>query len=129
VAYHVLNPDELEWVERPPEGDGRARQVARLTEPAGLTHTRANLWRYPAGSKGRRHLDRTQEETFVVLAGTLSMYLGEPPERVDVPAGSVLHVEAGTVLQSVNHGDDELRMFVYGAPPEQGDVEFFDSAA
>jgi len=25
------------------------------------------------------------EETFVVLAGTLSMYLGDPPERHDVP--------------------------------------------
>ena len=35
---------------------------------------------------------------FVVLSGTL-MNLGDPPERVDVPTGGVVHVESGTVLQ------------------------------
>ena len=34
-----------------------------------------------------------QEETFVVLAGTLSMYLDDPPERQDVPVGGLVHVE------------------------------------
>jgi mannose-6-phosphate isomerase-like protein (cupin superfamily) len=128
VSYSVVHPDELEWIERPPEAGGASRYVARITDPAGLAHTRANLWRYRPGAKGRRHRDLSQEETFVVLAGTLSMYLGDPPERVDVPSGSLVHVESGTVLQSVNHGDEELRVFAYGAPPEQGNVEFFDSA-
>jgi quercetin dioxygenase-like cupin family protein len=33
----------------------------------------------------KRHRHREQEETFVVLSGTLSMYLGDPPERYDIP--------------------------------------------
>jgi hypothetical protein len=56
------------------------------------------------------------------------MYLGDPPERVDVPTGGVLHVESGTVLQSVNHGDEQLLVYAYGAPAEPNDVEFLDSA-
>ena len=46
-----------------------------------------------------------------MLAGTLSIYLGEPHERCDVPAGSIIHVKAGTALQSVNHGDDDLIVY------------------
>jgi mannose-6-phosphate isomerase-like protein (cupin superfamily) len=69
-----------------------------------------------------------QEETFVVLAGTLSAYLGEPPERHDVGPQGVVHVEAGTPLQIVNHGAEELVLYAYGAPPEHGHAEFLDSA-
>jgi quercetin dioxygenase-like cupin family protein len=87
------------------------------------------MWRYPPGAKGRRHRDTIQEETFVVLEGTLTMYLGDPPERVDVPKGGVVHVESGTVLQLVNHADAEVVLFAYGAPPETGGAEFLDSAA
>jgi mannose-6-phosphate isomerase-like protein (cupin superfamily) len=56
------------------------------------------------------------------------MYLGDPPERVDVGPGGLVHVEAGTPLQIANHGDDELLLFIYGAPPETGNAEFLDSA-
>lgn len=129
MGFRVIRPDELEWIERPPEAGSALRYTARVSDRAGLTHTRGNMWRFEPGAKGRRHRDSTQEETFVVLSGTLTMYLGDPPERVDVPAGGVVHVEPGTVLQSVNHGDEELRVYAYGAPPEDSDVEYFDSAA
>jgi mannose-6-phosphate isomerase-like protein (cupin superfamily) len=69
-----------------------------------------------------------QEETFVVLGGTLSMYLGEPPERHDVGPAGVVHVEPGTPLQIANHGAEELLLYAYGAPPEHGHAEFLDSA-
>jgi quercetin dioxygenase-like cupin family protein len=128
VGFRVIRPDELEWVEREPEPGGVARYVAGLSDVLGLEHTRGSMWRYPPGAKGRRHLDTIQEETFVVLSGTLTMYLGVPPERVEVPAGGVVHVESGTVLQSANHGDQEVLMYAYGAPPETGGAEFFDSA-
>jgi len=128
MGFRVIRPDELEWVEREPEAGGVARYVARLSDVAGFAHTRGNVWRYPPGSTGRRHRDAIQEETFVVLSGTLTMYLGDPPERVDVPAGGVVHVDSGTVLQSTNHGDEEVVMYAYGAPPETGGAEFFDSA-
>jgi mannose-6-phosphate isomerase-like protein (cupin superfamily) len=128
VAFRVILPDELEWVEREPEGEGVPRHVARLSDVAGFQHTRGSLWRYPPDSKGRRHRDTIQEETFVILSGTLTMYLGDPPEKVEVPTGSVVHVESGTVLQSANHGDEEVLMYAYGAPPEAGGAEFLDSA-
>jgi quercetin dioxygenase-like cupin family protein len=128
VGYSVVSPDELEWVTRPPEPGGADRHVAGLTEPAGLQHTRANLWRYEPGAKGRRHKDLAQEETFVVVRGTLTMYLGEPAERREVGQGGVIHVEAGTPLQIVNESDEELMLFIYGAPPERGHAEFLDSA-
>jgi quercetin dioxygenase-like cupin family protein len=128
MAFHIARPDELEWVEREPEPGGSPRYVARLSDVLGFEYTRGNLWRYPPGAKGRRHRDTIQEETFVVVAGTLTMYLGDPPERVELPQGGVVHVEAGTVLQLANHGGDDVLLYAYGAPPEAGGAEFLDSA-
>jgi quercetin dioxygenase-like cupin family protein len=102
--------------------------VAELSERAGFAHTRANVWRYEPGAAGRRHRHPFQEETFVVLAGTLSMYLGEPPRREDVPPGGLIHVEPGTPLQTVNHGDEDLIVYVYGTPPESEHAEILASA-
>ena len=73
-------------------------------------------------------MHKLQEETFVVLSGTLSMYVGEPPERQDVPAGALIHVDPGTPLQSVNHGDEDLVVYAYGTPPESEGAEILDSA-
>jgi hypothetical protein len=56
------------------------------------------------------------------------MYLGEPPERVDVPVGGLVHVTPGTPLQTVNHGADDLLVYVYGTPPEDEHAELLDSA-
>jgi mannose-6-phosphate isomerase-like protein (cupin superfamily) len=68
-----------------------------------------------------------QEETFVVLSGALTMYLGEPPERVDVPAGGVVHVAGGTPLQTANHGTEDLVVYACGYPPDDG-ASLLDSA-
>ena len=54
--------------------------------------------------------------------------MGDPPERQDVPAGSLIHVDAGTPLQSVNHGDEDLLIYAYGYPPESERAEILDSA-
>jgi mannose-6-phosphate isomerase-like protein (cupin superfamily) len=126
VGFSVVRLDELEWETRPPEPGSADRHVAALTDRAGFEHTRANLWRYEPGAKGRRHTDQLQEETFVVVSGTLTMYLGDPPERHETDG--LIHVEAGTPLQIVNEGDEDLVLFIYGAPPERGHAEFHDSA-
>jgi quercetin dioxygenase-like cupin family protein len=128
MGYHVVRGAELEWTTRPHEPDESPRHVASVTDAAGFAHTRGNLWRYEPGAKGRRHRDLNQEETFVPIGGTLTMYLGDPPERVDAGPGDVVHVESGTVLQVANHGDEELLVYIYGAPPETGGAEFLDSA-
>lgn len=126
--FRVVRADEPVWQTRPHEPGEPARHTAELSELARFAHTRANLWRYEPGATGRRHRHPTQEETFVVLAGTLSMYLGEPPERHDVPTGGLVHVEPGTPLQAANHGDDELLVYAYGTPPESEHAELLESA-
>jgi quercetin dioxygenase-like cupin family protein len=128
MAFRVIRPAELEWITRPHEPGVAPRHVAELSELAGFAHTRANVWRYEPGARGRRHRHPFQEETFVVLAGTLTMYLGEPPERHDVEERGLVHVESGTPLQIVNNGTEELVLYIYGAPPERGHAEFLDSA-
>ena len=127
MGFRVVDPAGLDWITRPHEPGEPARHVAELREVAGFAHTRANLWRYEPDAKGRRHRHPQQEETFVPLTGTLTMYLGEPPERVDVPVGGLIHVEAGTELQTANHGEEELLLYVYGTPPETEHAEILDS--
>jgi quercetin dioxygenase-like cupin family protein len=128
MSVHVVDPATLEWVTRPHAPGEPARHVAELSEAAGFAHTRANVWRYEPGAVGRRHRHPVQEETFVVLRGTLSLYVGEPPERRDVPAGSLIHVPPRTPLQSANHGDEDLLVYAYGTPPEAEHAELLDSA-
>ena len=127
VAFRTIDPDDYEWTTRPHGPGEPARHVAELSERARFVHTRANVWRYEPGARGRRHRHRYQEETFVVLAGTLSMYVGEPPERVDVRRGGLIHVEPGTPLQTANHGDEDLVVYAYGTPPEHEQAEILAS--
>jgi quercetin dioxygenase-like cupin family protein len=129
MGYHVVRGGDHEFAERPkPEGREAdpARLASALTEPLGLAQSRAQLWRYPPGARGRRHAENTQEEVFVVLEGTLTMHLGEPAERVELPPRSVVAVEPGTALQLRNAGDDEVVVFVYGAPPIRDGADFLD---
>jgi quercetin dioxygenase-like cupin family protein len=128
MSFRTIVPGEFQWITRPHEPDEPARHVAELSETAGFAHTRANVWRYEPGAKGKRHRHPVQEETFVVISGTLSMYVGAPPERHDVPTGGIIHVAPGTPLQSVNHGDDELVVYAYGTPPESEYAELLESA-
>jgi quercetin dioxygenase-like cupin family protein len=128
VGFKVVTPAELQFETRPHEPGEAPRHVAGVTDPAGLRHTRANFFCFEPGAKGSRHIDKVQEETYVPVRGTLTMYLGEPPERREVPVGGVVHVEAGTARQIVNETADELLVYIYGAPPERGQGEFLDSA-
>jgi quercetin dioxygenase-like cupin family protein len=123
VGFTVFNGDAIAWEDR---GDGSGRRVARLSDA--MMQARANLWRYPSGARGKRHADKVQEETFVVIAGTPSMYLGDPPERVDLSPGSVVVVQPNTALQISNDGADEATLSIFGAPPEQGGADFLPDA-
>lgn len=121
MGYTVFQADALTFE---PRAEDDPRSIASLSDA--LSASRANVWRYPPGARGRRHSDRGQEEVFVVLEGTLTVDLGEPPERYSVPRGGVVVVERGTILQLRNARDEELVLFIYGAPPETGQAEFFD---
>ena len=128
VGYSVAQPSELEWITRPHEPGEPARHVAELSDLLGFAHVRGNMWRYESGARGRRHRHRTQEETFVVLAGVLTIYLDEPPVRVDVPAGGVVRVDSGTPLQTVNHEREALVVWASGYPPEDEHADLLESA-
>ena len=127
MGYHVADASTIEWEERPPLVEGQApRSAADVTTAAELKHSRGRVWRYPPHTRGRRHADKAQEEVFVVISGTLTMLLGDPPDRVDVGPESVVAVEPMTPLQVRNESDEELVLFIYGAPPEQEGADFFD---
>jgi mannose-6-phosphate isomerase-like protein (cupin superfamily) len=125
MGYRVIRPGDDVWEERPNQ-QGQSRHVADLTTAGELTQSRARIWRYPPHTRGRRHVEGAQEEVFVVLAGTLTMLLGDPPERVDLEPQSVVTVAPGTGLQMRNEGDADLVVFAYGAPPVTGQAEYLD---
>jgi len=126
VAYDVVHADELPWEEREPAHGQAPRSQASLTDAAKLTESRARMWRYPAHTRGRRHADPDQEEVFVPIVGTLTMLLGEPPERVDVEPGGLVAVHPGTPMQSRNETGEEIVFLAYGAPPVHGNAVFLD---
>jgi len=120
VSYRVVRAEEIEFEQR---DDGR--RAGGITDAGDMQQSRARIWHYPPGARGRRHQDRAQEEVFVVLSGTLTMLLGDPPERVEgLGPQSVVVVQPMTPLQARNDTDEELVLFIYGAPPLQEGADF-----
>ena len=81
-------PTSSSWEERPYR-EGRAAAPARpISRPRRTSsESRARALALPAAHARAAGTARSvQEEVFVVLAGTLTMLLGEPPERVRPPA-------------------------------------------
>ena len=72
MGYTIFHAGELDWQPRRP---GDPRLAAELSDA--MTNSRANLFRYPPGAVGRRHIDPIQEEVFVVMDGTLTIDMGE----------------------------------------------------
>jgi quercetin dioxygenase-like cupin family protein len=119
-VHSVVSLHGRHWITRPHAPGEPARHVSELSEEAGFVHTRANLWRYEPGARGRRHVHAEQEETFLVLEGSMTMYLGDPPQPTRASAGELIHVAGGTPLQIVNDGDRDVVVYVYGSPPDLG---------
>jgi quercetin dioxygenase-like cupin family protein len=102
------------------------RAQASITDATNLKESRARMWRYPAHSRGRRHMDPDQEEVFVPIRGTLTVLVEDPPQRVDVQPGGVIVIHQGTPMQLRNETDEDIVFFAYGAPPVSGNAEFLD---
>ena len=125
MSFDIVRADAA-YEERPGHEGQEPRLSADVTVPASLTDSRARLWRYPAHTRGRRHVDHGQEEVFVCLRGTLTMLLGEPPQRFDLKPGDLAAVHQGTAMQARNETDEEVLFLAYGAPPVTGNAEFLD---
>jgi mannose-6-phosphate isomerase-like protein (cupin superfamily) len=118
AGYTILRPDEQQF--KPPSWrpEEPVRRIVELPLHATMRHSRANLWRYPPGSKGRLHVEHAQEEVFVVFEGNPSVMLGDPPTLHDAPQGTLVVVEPGTKLRWQNDSDAGALIFAYGAPAQ-----------
>ena len=124
MGFTIFRADERDWTT--PSGGDQTRGILRLSDAMG--QMRANLWRLPPGSHGRRHSERVQEELFVVLDGMATLALGDPAERFELPAGSVAVVEPGTALQVRNESDGDATILIVGAPPVTGEADYLPDA-
>jgi uncharacterized cupin superfamily protein len=120
MGFTIFRADERDW-STPSAGD-QTRGILRLSDT--MTQMRANVWRLPPGSRGRRHAERIQEELFVVLEGAAVLALGDPADRVELPTGSVAVVEPGTALQVRNESESEATILIVGAPPVTGEADY-----
>jgi quercetin dioxygenase-like cupin family protein len=116
AGYAISRPADQEWVATRTRAE-HGRTIVDLTNQLGLEKSRARLWRYPPGASGVPHVEREQEEVFVVLDGTLTLLLGDPPVGEQLPPGSVAAVKPGTPIRVRNDGDAEVTFLAYGAPP------------
>ena len=76
----------------------------------------ARLWRLAPGQASTRHRHTTQDELYVVLAGTGRVRIGD--DVLTLAPLSALSVDADTLRQVFNDTDDEALWLVVGAPPE-----------
>jgi uncharacterized cupin superfamily protein len=120
VGFTIFRRHEIEFT--PPSAGDQTRGILRLSDA--MTRMRANVWRMPPLTRGRRHAERVQEELFVALEGTVTLALGDPPEMTDLPPGSIAVVEPGTAIQVRNESDDEAVVLIVGAPPETGQADY-----
>src|SRR5437764_5697214 len=102
MAFRVMRGDQLQFAHPSWRPEDTTREIVEVSRIAPLRRSRANLWRYPPAAEGHRHMQLVQEETFVVLEGTLTMLLGDPPEEHELPAHSIVVVDPHTPLKVLN---------------------------
>jgi len=118
VGYTVLRPEDQRFEPPSWRPEEPVRRIVELPLHAKMEHSRAHLWRYPAGAEGRRHRPVVQEEVFFVHEGTLTMLLGDDGERHELPPRSMAVVEPGTALKLRNETSEDVLVFIYGAPAD-----------
>jgi len=81
MAHRTAHIDDLEFAQRPYREQDAPRHAASLTEALGLESSRATVWRYPPGARGRRHIEGAQEEVFAVIEGVVTLALDASGSR------------------------------------------------
>lgn len=126
MPYDVARLSELSFAERTYREGDPPRLAASLTDALGLESSRATVWRYPPGARGRRHREGAQEEVFVVLEGRITLAIGEPAELITIDAPGFVRLATGTEIQVRNESDAEALLLIWGAPPVTGQGELLD---
>jgi len=114
----------MEVVQLEFDGDERFQ---KLRDPLGVNTFGINLIRLKPGQRGRIHRHREQEEVYVVLAGTLTVYVEDDP--TEVGSGQVAHLAPNERRQLVNHGSEPVALLALGGSGEHTgrDGEAFES--
>jgi mannose-6-phosphate isomerase-like protein (cupin superfamily) len=118
MGYSVLRPDDQRFEPPSWRPEEPVRRIVEVPLHAKMVHSRAHLWKYPAGAQGRKHRPVAQEEVFFVHEGTFTMLLGEDGERFELPPRSIVVVEPGTALKLMNESDQDGLIWIYGAPAD-----------
>jgi uncharacterized cupin superfamily protein len=122
----LVSIDELPIGENEAEPGGESFGLTTLiARSAGLRRIGVNLdVVHPGQRSARFHWHRSEEEGFLVLAGTGWLYAGD--ERFRVGAGDFFAKPEGPKLahQFVNDGDSELRILSIGEHREDDAVEY-----
>lgn len=112
-GYEILALDDLERVPQ----RGRPETLRPLRRRLGFKAFGLNAWSGDAAGDALvppHEEDSGHEELYVVVRGAARFTIGE--ETVDAPAGTLIHVEAGTFREATAAEDDTL-VLVAGATP------------
>ena len=113
VGYTVLRPEDQSFEVPSWRPEEPVRRLVEIPLHANMQHSRAHLWKYPAGAAGRRHKPVVQEEIFFVHQGTFTMLLGDESERFELPARQHRRRRAGHDTQAderERRGRPDLRL-------------------
>jgi uncharacterized cupin superfamily protein len=105
------------------DGTARARlqpdaenRFVRLRAELGVTSFGLNQIVLHPGQRGRIHAHQRQEEVYLVLEGTLSLFV--EGEEATLERGELMRVAPGVKRQLVNRGPGDLHLLAIGADGE-----------
>ena len=105
------------------DGTARARlqpdaenRFVRLRAELGVTSFGLNQIVLHPGQRGRIHAHESQEEVYLVLEGTLSLFV--EGEEATLERGEVIRVAPGVKRQLVNRGPGPLHLLAIGGAGE-----------
>jgi uncharacterized cupin superfamily protein len=102
-------------------------RFVRLRKELGLESFGLNLLLLEPGQRGRIHRHATQEEVYIVLAGTLSLWVEGTEKRLG--QGELARVGPEVRRQLANRGDEDVLLIALGGAGEHigRDGEAFES--
>jgi quercetin dioxygenase-like cupin family protein len=100
--------------------DEPVERFLRLRSPLEVTSFGINKIVLAPGQRGRIHRHRSQEEVYLVLAGTLTLLVEGEPEELE--AGELIRVPPEVRRQLVNRGPGQLTLLALGGMVEHEHV-------
>ena len=93
---------------------GEGYGFRKIRKELGLTAFGMNAIVIPPGYSTGKHFHDEQEETYFVHQGTVEFVIGPDEDRHRLGPGGVIRVDAPTIRQIVNVGDDDAVYVIAG---------------